>query len=296
MASDDHDRLARIAITYLTSPGDPHIHAQVTADGPVAVYRHLVQTGAGWQRTAHVRRAVAALRTARWRLLVPGEADWPTGLDRLADIEPTPDTAISGYAPPLALWVSGAADPTTVLTNAVTITGSRAATAYGLHVAGDIAAGCARAGWTVVAAGNFGIDAAAHRAALAADHPTVVVLPAGLDRPHPAGHQHLFGYIRSTGLLISEAPPGTDVVRRRFPARQRLLPALTAGTVLVEAAARTTDPFTAVTVATALGRTAMAVPGPVTSAQSAGCHQMLRDPRVHLVTDADDVLTHLNQR
>ncbi|MFC4071899.1 DNA-processing protein DprA [Actinoplanes subglobosus] len=294
MASDEHDRLARVALTYLTAPGDPDVHTQVTRDGAVATYRHLAQAGTGWQQTAHVRRARAALRTRRGRLIVPGEPDWPTALDDLTTVSPAPDSGIAGYAPPLALWVTGAVDPTTVLQRAVTITGSRAATAYGLHVATDIATGCTRAGWTIVAAGNFGIDAAAHRAALTTEAPTVAVLPGSLDRPHPAGHHHLFDYIRSTGLLITEAPPGTDVIRRRFLARQRLLAALTTGTVLVEATTHTTYPVITMTAATALNRIAMAVPGPVTSAQSAGCHRALRDRRVHLVTNADDVLTHLH--
>jgi DNA processing protein len=290
VAPNDHERLARIALTYLTAPGDPHIYNRVAAHGAVATYRQLIETGGTWDRTEPVRRARTALRATRWRLIIPGDPDWPTGLDHLATLDPSTST----NAPPLGLWVTGAADPATVLRQAVTITGSRTATAYGLHVANDLATGCARAGWTVVSAGNLGIDAAAHRAALTADTPTVVLLPAGINRPHPAGHHHLFDYIRSTGLLISEAPPGTDVTRPRFMARQRLLAALTTGTVLVEAATHTTGPLATLTIATTLGRTAMAVPGPVTSAQSAGCHLMLRDPRVRLTTSADDVLTHLH--
>jgi DNA processing protein len=290
VAPDDHERLARIALTYLTTTGDQHIHAHVTSHGAVATYQRLLQAGHHWQRTAHARRARAALRTTTWRLIIPGDPDWPTPVDQLATLEPHPRTA-----PPLTLWATGTADLTTTLKQAVTITGSRAATAYGLHVAADLATGCAQKGWTIVAGGNYGIDAAAHRAALTTATPTIVVLPGGLDRLHPAGHHHLFDHITRNGLLISETPPGTDVTRRRFLDRQRLLAALTTGTVLVEAATATTYPFTAITAATTLGRPAMAVPGPVTSALSAGCHQLLRDPRIHLVTNTTDVLTHLHQ-
>jgi DNA processing protein len=294
VASDDHERLARVALTYLTAAGDPHIHAQVTADGAVATYRRLLQVGDSWQRTAHVRRARAALRFPRWQLLIPGDPGWPTGLDPLADLGP--DTGISHCAPPLGLWLTGGADPTTALKQAVTITGSRAATAYGTYVATDFATGCARAGWSIVTGGNVGIDAAAHRAALTADSSTIAVLPGGLDRLHPAGHHHLFDRIRDNGLLISEAPPGTEVTRRRFLARQRLLAALTSGTVLVEAAARSSHLFATIAVAAALGRPAMAVPGPLTSAQSVGCHLLLRDPRVRLVTTTTaDVVTYLHR-
>ncbi|MEV4283764.1 DNA-processing protein DprA [Actinoplanes xinjiangensis] len=293
MAPDDHERLARIALTYLTASGDQHIHQQVTTDGAVATYQQTIQVGHGWQRTAHVRRARIALRADTCRSIIPGDPDWPTTLDRLADLTAHTGTGDGRHAPPLALWVTGTADLSTLLHRAVTITGSRAATAYGHHVTTDITTGCAQDGWTVVAGGNFGIDAAAHRAALAADTPTIVIVPGGLDRLHPAAHHPLFDRISTRGLLISEAPPGTEVTRRRFIARQRLLAAVTAGTVLVEAAARTTYPFAAIAAAVALGRPAMAVPGPVTSAQSTGCHLMLRDPRVHLVTNATDVLTHL---
>jgi DNA processing protein len=295
VAADDHERLARIALTTHTASGDPHLHRQVATDGAVATYQQAVQARHGWQRTAHVRRAGIALRDGDRRLIIPGDPDWPATVDQLTDLELHPGIGANRHAPPLGLWITGAADLISVLKQAVTITGSRAATAYGVHVATDLATGCAHAGWTVTTAGNFGIDAAAHRAALTAGTPTIAVLPGGLDRLHPAGHHHLFDRIRDNGLLISEAPPGTEVTRRRFIDRQRLLAALTTGTVLVEAAARTTYPFAALTVATALGRPAMAVPGPVTSAQSAGCHQMLRDPRIHLVTDTADVLTHLRR-
>ncbi|GAA1619350.1 DNA-processing protein DprA [Actinoplanes couchii] len=278
-----NERLARVALTYLTGPGDPRTHHLVDSEGPIAAYRLLNGNRSDWTETPAARRARIALRRTDDRLLIPGEPGWPHTLDLAAD---TPE---HDFVPPLALWAHGTADLPTALTRAVTITGARAATAYGVTVATDIASGCARNGWTVVAGGGFGIDAAAHRAALADDTVTVAVLAGGIDRWYPAGHNALFDRIAQHGLLLTEAPPGTDPTRPRFQARQRLLAALTIGTVLVEAAPRSLS-VTTLTTAMTLGRAAMAVPGPVTSALSVACHRMLRDPRVLLVTDAADVL------
>ena len=157
----------------------------------------------------------------------------------------------------------------------VAVVGARAATAYGLHVTTDIAYGLAEQGWTVVSGGAFGIDAAAHRAALAAGGRTVAVLACGVDRPYPVGNAALFEQIAESGLLISEWPPGAEPLRHRFLIRNRVIAAATAGTVLVEAAARSGAVQTMSRVL-ALSRRAMVVPGPVTSAMSVGCHELLR--------------------
>ncbi|MFP5369177.1 MAG: DNA-processing protein DprA, partial [Actinomycetes bacterium] len=168
---------------------------------------------------------------------------------------------------------------------------ARASTAYGEHVAGELGHELGERGWTVVSGGAFGIDAAAHRGALAADAPTVAVLACGVDRVYPSAHGPLFHRIAESGLLVSEWPPGAAPHRHRFLVRNRLIAALTRGTVVVEAAARSGAQATARR-AQRLGRQVMVVPGPVTSAMSVGCHELLRDEELdaRLVADAAHVV------
>jgi DNA processing protein len=172
----------------------------------------------------------------------------------------------------------------------VSMVGSRAATGYGTHVAGEIAADLAEQGWVIVSGGAYGIDAAAHRGALAAGAATVAVLACGADVAYPRAHRSLYDQIVDTGLVVSEHPPGAAPQRARFLVRNRLIAALSAGTVVVEAAPRSGARSTA-RHAGELFRQVMAVPGPVTSTLSAGCHQLLRDrPDTVLVTKVDEVV------
>jgi DNA processing protein len=191
----------------------------------------------------------------------------------------------------MALWVRGAGRLDEVIDRSVAIVGSRAATAYGEHVAGEFAAGLGERGWTVVSGGAYGIDGAAHRGALAVGAPTVAVLACGVDRVYPSGHGALFARIAESGLLLSEWPPGSAPHRHRFLVRNRLIAALTRGTVVVEAAARSGAQATAQR-ARRIGKEVMAVPGPVTSAMSVGCHELLREHAdgVRLVASAVHVL------
>ena len=175
-----------------------------------------------------------------------------------------------------------------VADRAAAIVGTRAATAYGEHVAADLAAGLAERDVAVVSGGAYGIDGAAHRAALAADGLTVAVLAGGIDVPYPAGHAALLRRIREDGLLVTEYPPGMRPARHRFLTRNRLVAALAGATVVVEAGARSGAANTAAW-ARALGRAVCAVPGPVTSSASVGCHVLLR-AEANLVTRAEDVV------
>ena len=171
---------------------------------------------------------------------------------------------------------------------AVAIVGTRASTAYGEHVAADLAAGLVERDVTVVSGGAYGIDGAAHRATLATDGFTVAVLAGGIDIPYPAGHAALLHRIGQQGLVVSEYPPGVRPARHRFLTRNRLVAALSGATVVVEAGARSGAANTAAW-ARALGRGVCAVPGPVTSSASVGCHALLRSG-AELVTRAADVV------
>ncbi len=234
-------------------------------------------------------------------LVVPESDSWPhfafAALEHAADRRlaefRSGVTAHAEYGepvPPLALWICGPLSLRELGTRSVGIVGSRAATAYGERVATDLAFELARKDVAVVSGGAYGIDAAAHRGALRAEGSTVIVSAGGLDQPYPPSHRRLFDQVRDTGLLISESPPGSAPRRRRFLTRNRLIAALSTGVVVVEAARRSGALNTA-NHCRRLGRPLMAVPGPVTSAASAGCHDLLADPRrdVQLVTNAAEV-------
>jgi DNA processing protein len=195
---------------------------------------------------------------------------------------------------PLALWVRGPLALAELATRSVAIVGARAATAYGASVALDLAYGLAATGVTVVSGGAFGIDAAAHRGALSADGPTVLVSAGGLDRPYPVAHGSLYEQVAWSGLLVSESPPGSAPQKHRFLSRNRLIAAFATGTVVVEAAPRSGALNTAAH-CVLLGRPLMAVPGPVTSTMSDGCHALIRrenEPAV-LVASVAHVLDYV---
>jgi DNA processing protein len=219
------------------------------------------------------------------RLITPDDGEWPT----LAFASFT-GTALRDKPQgrrPLVLWAVGQARLDDVAERAAAIVGTRAATAYGEHVAAELAAGLAEHDVSIVSGGAYGIDGAAHRATLAADGVTIAVLAGGIDILYPAGHSALLHRICGSGLLVTEYPPGVRPARHRFLTRNRLVAAMGTATVVVEAGVRSGAANTAAW-ARALGRVVCAVPGPVTSTASAGCHALLRSG-AELVTRADDV-------
>jgi DNA processing protein len=309
MSSDrrlDPQALARAALTYLAEPGDPALGALLEICEPAEVLAAikadmLPGTGPGCGDSPASRRALERA-LARWRIRLPGlpedadmaatsrdgirlvcpaDPEWPAGLDEL------------GTARPYALWLRGHADLRLACLRSVSIVGSRAATGYGTHVTCEIAADLGERGWTIVSGGAYGIDAAAHRGALATGAISVAVLACGVDYPYPAGHADLFADIARRGLVVSEWPPGRHPARLRFLIRNRTIAALTGGTVIVEAGERSGALNTA-RHAAQLGKPLMAVPGPVTSAQSAGCHRIIRDWGATCVTCAGDIIEMLS--
>jgi DNA processing protein len=300
------DKLARAALTYLAEPGDPALGALLGICEPAEVLAAiradmLPGTGPGCGDSP-ASRAALERALGRWRarlpslpdakgiagacrdgvrLICPGDAEWPGALDQL------------GQARPYALWLRGNADLRFACSRSVSVVGSRAATGYGGHVAGEIAADLAERGWVIVSGGAYGIDAAAHRGALAAEGITIAVLACGVDYPYPAGHADLFAAIAAQGLVASEWPPGRHPARMRFLVRNRTIAALACGTVIVEAGERSGALNTAQHAAN-LGKPLMAVPGPVTSAQSAGCHRIIREWGATCVTRAADIIEMLS--
>jgi DNA processing protein len=232
-----------------------------------------------WRPRVGSAATLLALRQAArfgMRMLVPGDDDWPQPLGDL-------DTHA-----PFALWVRGDPARLHALERSVALVGARAATGYGEHVTIELASGLVDRGFAIVSGAAYGIDGSAHRAALASQGTTVAILAGGLDRFYPSGHEQLIARIADRGVVIAEVPPGTTPTKWRFLLRNRLIAAVSGATVVVEAGWRSGSLNTAGHAAT-LGRPLGAVPGPITSAASAGCHRLLREYTATCVTTADEI-------
>ena len=270
----------------------------LTGRAPRAVLSATAARRQDMSATEAVRRSDADLAAAAAvgaRLIGPGDAEWPAAA--FAAFDGALIRGVRGACAPLALYVRGRS-LAGLPGDGVTIVGSRASSAYGQRVAGEMAHCLVSAGVTVVSGAAFGIDTAAHRAALRAggdgDPPTVAVLACGIDRAYPEANRALLDAIGAVGAVVSEYPPGTTPARHRFLVRNRIIAALGAGTVVVEAGRRSGTLSTAAA-ADQLGRVVMAVPGPVTSAMSVGCHLLLADRFAQLVTGPADVLAVLGR-
>jgi DNA processing protein len=277
----DEEVLARVGLSRVIEPGDRAAMELVAGQGAVAAWGW-VRSGGGPARwrvrlaEADPGRDLEVTERIGARVIVPGDEEWPSRLDDL------------GANRPLCLWLRGTVRLAAATASSVSVVGCRASSPYGAHVTRRLAAGCAEQGVTIVSGGAYGIDAFAHQAALAVEGTTVAVLACGIDRFYPRGHERLLRDVAAHGAVVTEVPPGGAPMRWRFLERNRLIAALTPLTVVVEAAWRSGALATA-NRATGLGRQVAAVPGPVTSATSAGCHALLRDGAT-CVTDAAEVL------
>ncbi|MGW0568051.1 DNA-processing protein DprA [Streptomyces tauricus] len=287
--SGEGERLHRAFLARVVEPGDEVCGRWLRECGAREVVRRL--TGGGQQlpgvtdvRWAGLRaraeradpeRDLAVARDSGTRFVCPGDPEWPAQLDDLED------------ARPVGLWVRGLPSLRIWALRSVAVVGARACTEYGAHMASTLGAGLAERGWVVVSGGAYGVDGATHRGALGAGGATVAVLACGVDRPYPRGHTQLITRIAEQGLVVGELPPGDHPTPSRFILRNRVIAALTRGTVVVEAAYRSGALATA-RAAQRLGRFTIGVPGPATSGLSAGVHELLRGDAV-LVTDAAEV-------
>ncbi|MFC5995278.1 DNA-processing protein DprA [Pseudonocardia hispaniensis] len=284
--------LARAYLSRVAEPPAAALAAFVEGLGAVeaaervrrgAVPEHVARETAARRDVDRAQADLACAEGIGARLLVPEDPDWPRW--SFAAFGLTGDPTL---APPVAMWVRGPARLTELTERAVAVVGARAATGYGIHVAGDVAGGLADRGCAVVSGAAIGIDGAAHRGALAADGTTVAVLACGIDRAYPAAHAALLQRIAERGLVVSEYPPTAVPAKHRFLVRNRLLAGMAGGTLVVEAGLRSGAQRTAAD-ARALGRLVMAVPGPVTSGMSAGCHELIRQGAL-LVSRVEEVL------
>ncbi|WUO34818.1 DNA-processing protein DprA [Streptomyces sp. NBC_00286] len=283
------ERLHRVFLARVIEPGDEVCGRWLRQLGAGEVVRRLFGRGeqlpgvtdkrwAGLRARAQQtdpERDLAAARDAGMRFVCPGDPEWSAQLDDLGD------------ARPIGLWVRGRPNLRIWALRSVAVVGARACTEYGAHMAAILGAGLAERGWVVVSGGAYGVDGAAHRGALGAGGATVAVLACGVDQPYPRGHTQLITRIAEQGLVIGELPPGDHPTPSRFILRNRVIAALTRGTVVVEAAYRSGALVTA-RAAQRLGRYTIGVPGPATSGLSAGVHELLRGDAV-LVTDAAEI-------
>ena len=301
------ERLTRVALGALLRFGATAVLALASAYGPDVAWQRVrdgaevvgdqadddaarVPSGAAfaaWANATNPRQVADATEQAGLRFLIPGDAEWPVVLNDLAGC-----TVGRMGGVPVGLWVAGPGRLTNWCRRAVSMVGSRAATRYGesvaLSLASDLAGEVGEPHWTIVSGGAFGIDSASHRGALLVSGRTIGVFAGGLDSPYPPGNAQLFNELAEKGLVVSELPPGAAPTRPGFLERNRLIAALSQGTVVVEAALRSGARNTA-SWAGELGRVVMAVPGPVTSAMSATPHRLIRDGEAVLVSQAPDV-------
>ena len=282
IASEPGDRITG---TLLAAVGATETLRLITSDTPLPGVVDPVEGGIWRGRLAPRLPAAGGVDRVREHtdrlglcLLTPGAAGWPEGLSDL------------GVLAPLALWAKGDIGVlTSSLGSRVTIVGACAATGYGEHVATEFATDLAGLPRVVVSGGAYGIDGAAHGAALTTrPGSTIAVLAGGLDRNYPAGHQELLSRVAESGAVLSELSPGAAPTRWRFLQRGRLLAAISAATIVVEAGYRSGSLHTAAE-AHALGRPVGAVPGPITSAASAGCHRLLHEKIATVISSASDI-------
>jgi DNA processing protein len=290
MTVTDDERAARAALLRISEPANSALIEHVDRVGVVQALqdirtgsnidgvetdglRHRLQTASG----ATDLEAAARLGA---RLVCPGDEEWPASLDDLGWV---------GRAS-FGLWVCGPLSLVEATATSVAMVGTRTATDYGASVAGDMAYELGERGWSVVSGLAFGIDTAAHRGALSAGGTTIGVLACGIDVPYPKSNRPLYDRLTAEGLIVSEHPPGSAPQRYRFLVRNRIIAALSLGTVVVEMAFRSGARSTAAHAA-AINRHVMCVPGPVNSAMSGGCHRLLRErPETVLVTNAAEVV------
>ena len=300
--------LAHIAWSRLAEPGDGAAGAFIAAVGAEAALQLLVQQTSATQlvrilsRQGHeISPKTAKEAIDRWvprlnrsatlhdieqaaasglQVILPGDSLWPTALDDL------------GLHRPTMLWVRG--NPGAIATPSLSVVGARAATGYGSHMTAEIVGAVSVSDLAIVSGAAYGIDAVAHRTALATQRTTVAVLAGGADRPYPRAHDSLLQKIAHTGAVCSEMIPGAAPTKWRFLMRNRLIAALSRATIITEAGIHSGSLNTAGHAAQ-LGRPIGAVPGPVTSAASAGCHKLIRDYSAVLVTNAQQVLELVGQ-
>jgi DNA processing protein len=279
----DDVKIQRLALFNAIEAGNTYWARQVNEFGIAMVYEHLAlgvydatKYGAITQSISafNADESLAAIAQSGGVFITPEDLSWPTRVNQLA-------------IPPLGLIVKG---DLSILNNpSLAIVGTRNPTPYGVRLAGDFAAGFVDREWDIISGGAYGIDTAAHRGALVAEGRTIAVIASGIDVQYPAGNARLFDEICENGAIISEVMPGVTAMPHRFLIRNRLIAALSLSTLVVEAAFRSGSLRTARDAAE-LMRPVMAIPGPISSPSSEGCHRLIGERAAELVTSVADAM------
>jgi DNA processing protein len=276
-------KIQRLALFSAIEAGNSYWARQVAEFGIAMVYEHLAlglydasKYGAITQAISafNADESLAAIAQSGGVFITPEDLGWPMRVNQLA-------------IPPLGLIVKG---DISILNNpSLAIVGTRNPTPYGVRLAGEFAAGFVDRQWDIISGGAYGIDTAAHRGALVAEGRTIAVIASGIDVQYPAGNARLFDEICESGAIVSEVMPGVTAMPHRFLIRNRLIAALSLSTLVVEAAFRSGSLRTARDAAELL-RPVMAIPGPISSPSSEGCHRLIGERAAELVTSVADAM------
>jgi len=285
MASQLTDRQARLIISIAGEPGDERVGQAVAEFGATESVKRW-ESGIGAEamcksvdrvmNSALIEQAVKSLNSVRGRFITPADDEWPATLDDL-------DTSA-----PIGLWCIGNGSLSEITQRSLAVVGARSATSYGERIAHELGVQATKEDVGLISGAAYGIDAAAHRGTLAGRGKTVAVLACGADVAYPVSHRGLLSNITDSGVVVSEAPPGSKPHKHRFLIRNRLIAALSQTTVVVEAALRSGSLSTA-NWAHVLNRQIWGIPGPITSATSAGVHAAIRDNMMTIATSVDHI-------
>ena len=277
------ERLQRLALFSAIEGGAAFWSREITERGVQAVFERI--TANAYDSIKHVAlvdkvkafegsHALHSIDKAGAQFIIPGDTQWPLRVDELE-------------CPPIGLIVKGNVE--TLSNPSLAIVGTRNPTPYGSRIAGDFAAGFVDREWDIVSGGAYGIDSAAHRGALVAEGRTIAVIASGIDLQYPSGNTRLFEEICENGAIVTEVMPGVPALPHRFLTRNRIIAALSQATLVVEAAFRSGSLRTARDAAE-LMRPVMAIPGPINSPSSEGCHRLIGERAAELVTSVADAI------
>jgi DNA processing protein len=278
-----NERLARAALFSAIEAGHPFWSSEISTKGALVVYEKLLSGGydlikneklISTLRQIKGDQVLADIDAHHARLITPIEDDWPKQVNDLA-------------APPIGLILKG--NISALHQTSLAIVGTRNPTSYGARIAGDFAAGFADREWAIVSGGAYGIDSYAHKGALIAEGVTVAVIASGIDINYPAGNTRLFAEICESGAMVTEFMPGQRALPHRFLTRNRLIASLSKATLVVEAAFRSGSLRTARDAAE-IFRPVMAIPGPINSPTSEGCHRLIGERAAEIVTSVADAV------
>ena len=280
--------LTKLRLFHAIEPGDKYWLDEIAKNGAEHVLENLLDQNFEWKRRSAMK--------IRERLKTPVESLASEILDSKGvfiteEDEAWPHQIRDLLVPPIGLIIRGNIENC----NSVAIVGTRNPTTYGARIASEFASGFADRGVTIISGGAYGIDTHAHRGALAAEGRSIAVLASGISVSYPAGNERLFDEILENGALISEVMPTERARPERFLTRNRLIAALAKATIVVEAAFRSGSLRTARDAAELL-RIVLAVPGPINSPSSDGCHRLIGERCAEIVTSVADAMEFLSNK